>query len=146
MNSTIRHIEYDYHAGSATCLIMYKDGSCSVGYAYCHPDDMDVKSNYTGCHIAFVRANINRVTQERDALKNQLKSLNDFYCVINQSKHYNADGYEATMLRRKISQVQAQLDDTREELAEIKKGLRDYMATKAKFAERYREKQKAKNS
>ena len=146
MNSTIRHIEYDYHAGSATCLIMYKDGSCSVGYAYCHPDDMDVESNYTGCHIAFVRANINRVTQERDALKNQLKSLNDFYNVINQSKYYNSASYEATMLRRKIAQVQTELDNTKIELEQIKSGLREYIATKAKFAERYREKQKAKNS
>ena len=60
-----KNITYEYNEGSAKCIINY-NGFDFIGLAKCHPEDEDMKSEYTGCAIASMRAEIEMLTHIRD--------------------------------------------------------------------------------
>ena len=66
---------WDAETGTAACIL--SDGKkIFTGLAQCHPDDIDMASEKTGCEIAFKRAKINALREYRDELKASLKALN----------------------------------------------------------------------
>lgn len=118
--------------GEASCIICYNDLEF-VGTAYCHPEDGDMKSKLTGQTIAEIRAMLAYLRHIRDnELRPQLKSLNQLYYSMNRSKNYNKKSYESYMLYRQIRILQNDLDTIKIEIANLRKGLKEYIEQKEK--------------
>lgn len=91
--------DWDNERGSAACVLT--DGEkVYTGFALCHPEDMDMAGEKTGCEIALRRAKINALRGYRDELKIQLKTLKQLYYSMNQSNSFNEKSYENRMLQR----------------------------------------------
>ncbi len=123
---------WDAETGTAACSL--SDGKkIFTGLAQCHPDDIDMASEKTGCEIAFKRAKINALREYRDELKASLKALNQFYYSINKSKQFNEKSYENRMLQRQIRTINFDLATTKEIIASEQQNLRQYIEEKDKF-------------
>lgn len=91
--------EWDEESGLASCILT--DGQhYYTGIAQCHYDDIDMKSEKTGCEIAFRRAKIHAMQDYRDSLKTKLSALNQLYYSMKHSTHFDEKSYENKMLQR----------------------------------------------
>lgn len=127
--------------GLASCILT--DGQhYYCGVAQCHPDDLDMASEKTGCEIAFKRAKIRALREYRDTLKIKLQALNQLYYSINQSKSFNEKSYENKMLQRQIRMIKFDLDTTKEIIATEEQNLREYLSEKEKFYKKIRSNRK----
>lgn len=124
--------DWDNERGSASCLLT--DGEkVYTGFALCHPEDMDMAGEKTGCEIALRRAKINALRGYRDELKIQLKTLNQLYYSMNKSNKFNEKSYENKMLQRQINRINFDLTTTKEMIVSEKQELRDYLQQKEEF-------------
>ena len=124
--------DWDNERGSASCLLT--DGEkVYTGFALCHPEDMDMAGEKTGCEIALRRAKINALRGYRDELKIQLKTLNQLYYSMNKSNKFNEKSYENRMLQRQINRINFDLTTTKEMIVSEKQELRDYLQQKEEF-------------
>lgn len=84
---------WDEEAGVASCIL--NDGRfICTGIAICDAEDFDMKSEKTGCQIAFFRAEIDYYKHLRDyEIKPVLDALKHLQSTIILSKNYNKDGY-----------------------------------------------------
>lgn len=127
--------EWDEETGVALCTLRTRDGKTFVGTAYCAEEDEDVKSKFTGSIIAYNRALIKELIDERDnIIIPGLKALKELYYSINKSKKYNRYSYEAIMLYNKIQQYEDDLTYIRSNLKRIKAELSEYINGKQVFA------------
>jgi hypothetical protein len=97
-------IIYDYNIENnvSTCIIKDKNREY-VGKAYCHPEDLEFKSQITGTNIAEVRAQIKRLQSiKNNEIKPALKSLKHLLNNMKTSKHFNKNSYEAKAIWRHI--------------------------------------------
>lgn len=118
--------------GQATCAYTFH-GKDYWANAYCHPEDVEFKSEKIGCTIAEMRARINALMQWRDAeLRPGLKALKQLHYSINTSKYYNPDDYAEKMITRQIDLKQSDIDIANEQIAALKKELKDYLHNLAK--------------
>jgi len=130
--------------GEALCEIEYKD-RVFIGGASCHPDDRDMMSRLTGTTIAEWRALIKCYTFIRDAeIKPQLKILKQLYHSMDKSKHFNPKSYESIMLFRQIHLLEKDLAGIKQELANAKQNLIEYIQQKEKDHIKIREFQNKK--
>lgn len=140
---------YDWNeeSGIATC-ILYDGDNVFLGMAQCHPDDRDMANEKTGLEIAEMRAEIKYLTHLRDnVFKPQLAALTRFQKDIEQSKLYNPDSYENSMLRRRIQTTKFDLDAVKDELSMAKENLIRYLARKEEFYNHIRSnRKKAENN
>ena len=137
--------DWDDERGSASCL--FTDGEkVYTGFALCHPDDMDMAGEKTGCEIALRRAKINALRGYRDELKIQLKALNQLYYSMNKSTHFNEKSYENKMLQRQIRRISFDLATAKEMIATERQELRDYLQKKDEFYTKIRRIRKKDNS
>ena len=129
---------FDEKLGYARCLMIY-NGQAFEGGAKCHPDDMDMVSERTGCCIAEARAMIKAMRFKRDyEIAPQLKILNHLYSNMSTSKYFNPKSYEATMLRSQIENIKNQLDTINKDIADEKKYLKEYIQKKDTLYKRLR--------
>lgn len=131
--------------GSTLCVINTKHKTY-VGTAQCSPQDMDMLSEKTGGEIAFHRAKIHMITDQKDILTHELDGLLKYYYSIRQSKKFNKKDYAVRMLIRQIKIKQNDIDDLNELLTYEKETLKQYMEQKAIFYNRIRESRKGKNN
>jgi len=119
-----------------------------TGVANCHPDDQDMMSKLTGQVIAEMRATIKYLSFVRDCeLRPQLKSLYQLYYSMNHSKYFDPKSYEAKMLYKQINILKEDLANTKIEINNIRKSLREYINQKEKDHKKIREyKQLAENN
>ena len=103
-----------------------------------------MESEKTGCEIAFKRAKISALRGYRDELKIRLKTLNQFYSTINQSKRFNENAYENKMLRRQIRLINFDLDTINEMIDSEYKSLLAYTHEKNDFYNKVRQQRKIK--
>lgn len=123
-------LSWDQETMIAKCEINYK-GQIICGEAVCHPDDRDVASQYTGYAIAGHRALIKCLRFVRDfELKPQLKSLNQLYYSMKNSKHFNPKSYEAIMLYKQIHHLEKSLQEVAEEIEAQKAYIKEYIKKK----------------
>ena len=136
---------WDEETGVSYCVLT--DGQKKyTGIAICHPDDADMASEKTGCEIALKRAEIDALRKYRDELKVSLKTLNQLYYSMNQSKRFNEKSYENRMLQRQIRQITFDLTTTKEMIANEEQNLRAYIKSKDVFYIQTRKRrQKANN-
>ena len=100
---------FDEKLGYARCLMIYK-GQAFEGGAKCHPDDMDMISERTGCCIAEARAYIKALRFKRDhEIQPKLDVLRHLYNNMQTSKYFNSKSYEAKMLRSQIGAIEKEL-------------------------------------
>ena len=129
---------FDEKLGYARCLMIY-NGQAFEGGAKCHPDDMDMISERTGCCIAEARAYIKALRFKRDhEIKPKLDVLRHLYNNMQTSKYFNSKSYEAKMLRSQIGAIEKELAAVSQDLAEEKKYLKEYIDKKDKFYQRLR--------
>lgn len=129
---------FDEKLGYARCLMIY-NGQAFEGGAKCHPDDMDMISERTGCCIAEARAYIKALRFKRDhEIQPKLDVLRHVYNNMQTSKYFNSKSYEAKMLRSQIGAIEKELAAVNEDLAEEKKYLKEYIDKKDKFYQRLR--------
>lgn len=122
-------------SGIAICNIYYKDLVFS-GEAICHPDDKEFMSRISGCEIAEMRAIIKYLQHiKNNELRPSIQALTDYYNTMIQSAKFNQKSYENKMLRRRIQLLKDDLVATQENIVQIKKKLRDYLAKKEKMHE-----------
>ena len=107
---------WDAESGIASCILSNGE-KVFTGFAHCHPDDVDMKGEKTGCEIALRRAKINALRGYRDELKTKLAALNQLYYSMNTSKRFNEKSYENKMLQRQIRQINFDLATTKEMIA-----------------------------
>ena len=132
------YFEYDEDAGSAICVVFYKD-KYFTGMATCAPEDEDMSSERTGCEIASHRAYIKYFTYVRDnELVPGLNVLKHYYNTIKQSKKFDEKSYECKMLKRQIKLYETELNTVRQEIAFEKKSLKDYIDGKEKLYKKIR--------
>ena len=131
---------FDEKLGYARCLMIY-NGQAFEGGAKCHPDDMDMISERTGCCIAEARAYIKALRFKRDhEIQPKLDVLRHLYNNMQTSKYFNSKSYEAKMLRSQIGVIEKELAAVSQDLAEEKKYLKEYIDKKDKFYKRLRAK------
>lgn len=129
---------FDEKLGYARCLMIYS-GQAFEGGAKCHPDDMDMISERTGCCIAEARAYIKALRFKRDhEIQPKLDVLRHVYNNMQTSKYFNPKSYEAKMLRSQIGAIEKELAAVSQDLAEEKKYLKEYIDKKDKFYQRLR--------
>ena len=110
-----------------------------IGEAICHPQDVDMVSEKTGCTIAERRAYIKYMQyQKENILKPELKALKKFYNVVNQSKYYDEQDYTNQMLIRHIKRLEEDIASLKQEIETEKINLRDYISTKDTFYQEVR--------
>ena len=129
---------FDEKLGYARCLMIY-NGQAFEGGAKCHPDDMDMISERTGCCIAEARAYIKALRFKRDhEIQPKLDVLRHLYNNMQTSKYFNSKSYEAKMLRSQVGAIEKELAAVSQDLAEEKKYLKEYIDKKDKFYQRLR--------
>ena len=134
------YIEWDDENKVATCVLYYKN-KVFYGMATCHPDDMDFANEYTGEHIAYLRAMIEALNWERDCeIKPALAALKQVYYSMNHSKKYNPKSYEAKMLRRQIRSLENELAAVNADLAAERTSLSEYLKAKDRLYTKLRAK------
>ena len=132
------YIEWDDENKAATCVLYYKN-KVFYGMATCHPDDMDFANEYTGEHIAYLRAMIEALNWERDCeIKPALAALKQVYYSMNCSKKYNPKSYEAKMLYHQIQIKQDDLEQAKLLINKYKLELHDYIIKKDIFYKQLR--------
>ena len=141
--------DFSWHPESGTAICVLKDykGRTFVGEAMCHPDDLDMKSERTGCELAFRRAKLEYLRTVRDTeLKPALKALKHLYGCMTHSTNFNANSYEARTIRKHIHQIAFELTTIKEEIAYEYQGITDYIKGKDRIYKHIRERDsKGKN-
>lgn len=139
------HIEFDKQTRTTYCQLISSNGEVFIGQAHCHEDDADMYSEHTGAEIAWRRAKIKVCQAVRDhEILPVLKTLKHLYNNMAKSKNFNAKSYENRMLRRQIRIFENDLLVIREEIANDRKFLKEYIAGKEKIWARIRAKNKDK--
>lgn len=144
----MKNYSYDFNkeTGVSVCILKIDD-NIFIGEAYCHEDDMDMLSEFTGCEIATARANIKYLNHVRDnEIKPSLKALNQYYYSINKSKKFNEKSYEFKMLKRQIKKLENDLITIQQELLEEKRFLKTYIQGKEKIFQTIRTKRQDKSN
>ena len=135
--------EYDEETRITYCYITNENDNIFIGTAMCHEDDIDMLSWRTGEEIAYRRARMDYLRGRRDTeLKPRLAALKQLYYSMNNSSKFNPNSYENTMLQRQIRLLEFDLSTIKEELANARKNLKDYIDGKDKVYKKIRERNK----
>ena len=133
--------KFSWHPDSGTAICVLKDnkGRTFVGEAMCHPNDLDMVSERTGCELAFRRAKLEYLRTIRDAeLKPALRALKHLYGCMTHSTNFNANSYEARTIRKHIHQITFDLTTIKEEIAYEYQGITDYIKGKDRIYNKIR--------
>lgn len=121
---------WDAEEGLATCEIPYKD-TFFFATAQCHPDDMDMVGEKTGCTIALYRAEIQMLQYIKNyEIKPALGALKHLAATMHNSKRFNPKSYENIMLQRQIRQKQDELNILYDMIDHKKQMLKEYIHDK----------------
>lgn len=101
-----------------------------------------MKSEKTGCEIAFRRAKIHAMQDYRDSLKIKLSALNQLYYSMKHSTHFNEKSYENKMLQKQIRLIKFDLDTAKEIIVSEQKNLKEYIDAKDNFYKNTRARRK----
>ena len=131
MNKPI--FEFDKKSGLSSCIIVTKQSKTFVGTAQCHPEDMDMNSQFTGIAIAEMRAQIYALKDIRDnELIPELRALKQLHGSMKHSSKFNPKSYENIMLQRQIRQKESAIADVRELIGLRQEELRRFIYEKEK--------------
>lgn len=90
---------YDPTTGVSTCVIQDNRGSYTATTRL-HPDDLDVKSAYAGCHFAEMKARTKQIKAEIHEAKIELRTMERLYQELSQLRVFSL--YKNTKVMRQI--------------------------------------------
>jgi hypothetical protein len=123
---------WDEERGMCRCTIFDMDNKYT-GFAFCHPTDIDMKSQKVGEEIAYTRALINALKAKKKELKLELRGLLGYYYAIQHTSKFNRKSYEARMLYRQIRMRQDDIDSIDKEIDAREVYIYHYVDEKDKF-------------
>lgn len=130
---------WNEETGLCSCIIYLNDFLQGYGIAECAEQDIDVKSQRTGEHIAELRAQINLLQNYKNReLWPGLKVLQHLKSTMVNSKQYNPDSYESKRLNIEIKNLQKDIKDIQEAISAVKATLYNYITTKEEMYQRQR--------
>lgn len=133
---------YDEATSTTICIIEDKDKTF-VGYATCHPDDMEFCSVRTGEQIAATRAYIDYLKDIKRDIQFELKSFKRFYNDIKNMPQYNKEDYTVRHLLKIIKKLTEELSTVQSDIKQEKKNLSLFIDSKNELYRKL-EKQKAR--
>lgn len=128
---------WDAERGVCRCTLTYKNEKY-VGLAFTHPVDMDMISEKVGQEIAYHRAVIAMLKDERKKLKYELKGLNGLYYSIKHSSKFDPKSYESKMLYRQIQMHNEDIESVTELIGEINAFIKNYTTKKDELYQKIR--------
>ena len=121
--------------GTAVCIIDNK----FQGFAQCHEDDEDMKSEKVGYNLAYNRALLKLLKHKRNnEIKPSLKALKQLYYSMKHSSRFNEHSYEAIMLNRQIRNWEIDLEGIEDAINFLQKHIDQYIADKEIFYQKIR--------
>ena len=105
-------------------------------YAECHTDDVPIFSQRLGERIAYDRASIDYLRDERDKINEQIKSLKHLLSIYNQSQKTNKESYEYKMLQKQINTYIRDSKESSRAIKEIKEEDIKYVTERAQLLKR----------
>ena len=138
--------DYNPNLGITICELQRGDNTF-YGSTVCHPEDMDMISEYTGGEIADMRAELQMLQHiKNNEIKPALKTLYHLYNCIIQSSHCNPKSHELRLLKRQIKKLEADLAEIKLAIKEQKQFLNDYISQKDRIYQRIRAKKQEDKS
>ena len=125
---------WDSEDGIAVYTTTTPDGNSFTGVSQCHPDDKEFMSENFGMSIAGTRSALAYLRHLRDnEILPQIKILNHVYTNMTTNKKFNPKSYEATMVRRQLTHLRYELEDTKEMIRLLKDQIDINIKTKESF-------------
>lgn len=112
------------------------DGKKYCGHAECHPDDIPIFSQRLGEKLAYDRASLDYLRDERNKINEQLKSLKHLLSIYNQSQKTDKEGYEYKMLQKQINTYIRDSKELSRVIKEIKEEDIKYVTERAQLLKR----------
>ena len=106
------------------------------GHAECHADDISIFSKRLGERLAYDRASIDYLRDERDKINEQIKSLKHLLSIYNQSQKTNKESYEYKMLQKQINTYIRDSKELSRAIKEIKEEDIKYVTERAQLLKR----------
>lgn len=128
---------WDSEQKIARCILTSGDKKYT-GMAFCHPTDTDMASEKVGYEIAYHRALISLLKDEKRKLKLELKGLNSLLYAINNSPRFNPKSYETKMLYRQIQMREDDIESVNELLRDVDGWVKNFIETKENFYQQIR--------
>lgn len=129
---------WDAERGVCRCTIHDMDNKYN-GIAFCHPTDMDMKSQKVGEEIAYTRAIIAALKAKKKEIKLELRGLLGYYYAIQHTSKFNRKSYEARMLYRQIHMREDDIKSIDEEIDAREVYITHYVDEKDKFYQMIRQ-------
>lgn len=131
INAKFRMID-DYN----TFCTLTIDGKKYCGHAECHPDDIPIFSQRLGEKLAYDRASMDYLRDERNKINEQIKSLKHLLSIYNQSQKTNKESYEYKMLQKQINTYIRDSKELSKVIKEIKEEDIKYVTERAQLLKR----------
>lgn len=106
------------------------------GHAECHADDVPIFSQRLGERLAYDRASIDYLRDERNKINEQIKSLKHLLSIYNQSQKTNKESYEYKMLQKQINTYIRDSKELSRAIKEIKEEDIKYVTERAQLLKR----------
>lgn len=122
---------YCPETGKSRAVVRSYRNEIFIGESKLMEEDADVASSYTGCYIAESKANISVIKREIQYLKSNLKTLENCYRSMEQTKGFNPRSIEAVKIRQHIKLFKNDIEKLKIMRAEAEKNLKYEMETYA---------------
>ena len=106
------------------------------GHAECHADDIPIFSQRLGEKLAYDRASMDYLRDERNKINEQIKSLKHLLSIYNQSQKTNKESYEYKMLQKQINTYIRDSKELSKVIKEIKEEDIKYVTERAQLLKR----------
>lgn len=106
------------------------------GHAECHTDDIPIFSQRLGEKLAYDRASMDYLRDERNKINEQIKSLKHLLSIYNQSQKTNKESYEYKMLQKQINTYIRDSKELSKIIKEIKEEDIKYVTERAQLLKR----------
>lgn len=136
---------YDEETKTTYCHCRNSRNVHFMGQAQCHESDYDMENTLTGQEIAFRRAKIAFLCDERDNnLKPRLAALEQLLYSMKHSCNFNPNSYESKMLRRQIYLTTFDLTTVKEMIQYERQNLKTFIEKKDKMYQTIRKHRQGK--
>ena len=136
-------IKYNWNKETGICIasIILPNGDVLQGYATCHPDDMDMCNEQTGCILAGFKLLVKAQQYHKNhILKPKLEMLLHLKSLFERNPNYNKDSYENKMLCKQIFLLRKEIAEVKCRIETTKQERKEYIALKDSFYKKIREK------
>ena len=136
-------IKYNWNQETGMCIasLILPNGDVLQGYAACHPDDMDMCNEKTGCILAGFKLLVKAYQYRKNyILKPKLEMLLHLKSLFERNPNYNKDSYENKMLCKQICLLKKEIEEAKCKIETAKQERKEYIALKDSFYKKVRAK------